>query len=217
MKKEHWRQSVFAAIIVIGTLGGYTSLVKAESSATEAAKVEHSATDVIKSATEAAKIEQSVADAIKSATEAVKVEHSKTDIIKADSYSVGFPYGYQDWTNTFAKVVQEKGPFYGFQRVLVSLQALDAYTNNSSGYENGDVLILEFNEIENESDGIVKGAVSWIAVMVKDSSATKTGGWRYAAYDGKTKKLKEEVDPVTGCYSCHMAVKDRDYVFSELK
>jgi hypothetical protein len=183
MQKEYSRLSVFVVIVVICSFVGYTSLVKAESSETEAAKV----------------------------------EHPKTDVIKADSFSVGFPYGYQDWTNTFAKVVQEKGPFYGFQRVLVSLQALDAYTNNSSGYENGDVLILEFNEIENETDGIVKGEVNWIAVMVKDSSATKTGGWRYAAYDGKTKALKGEVDPVTGCYNCHMAVKHRDYVFSELK
>jgi len=208
MQKEYSRLFVFVGIIVISFFVGYTSLVKAESLATEAAKAAHSMADAIKaeiSGTETA------------GTETAKVEHSKTGVIKAESFSVGFPYGYTDWTNTFAKVVEEKGPFYGFQRVLVSLQALDAYTNNSNGYENGDVLVLEFNEIENENDGIVKGEVNWIAVMEKDSSATKTGGWRYAAYDGKTKKLKGEVDPVTGCYNCHMAVKHRDYIFSELR
>jgi len=152
-----------------------------------------------------------------SASEAPIAEHSKADVVKAESLSAGFPYGYEDWTNTFAKVVEEEGPFYGFLRVLVSLQALDAYRNNSNGYENGDVLILEFNEIENEKDGIVKGEVNWLAVMVKDSSATETGGWGFVAYDGKTKKLKEDVDPVTGCYNCHMAVKHRNYVFSEPK
>ncbi|MDR4504510.1 MAG: cytochrome P460 family protein [Candidatus Scalindua sp.] len=197
--------------------------IKDGSSAIEAVKSEHSKTDAIKdgsAAAEAAKSGNLKADAIKaeaSGTETAKVEHSRADATKAGSFSAGFPYGYQGWTNTFAKVVQAKGPFYGFQRVLVSLQALDAYTNNSSGYENGDVLVLEFNEIENENDGMVKGEVNWIAVMVKDSSATETGGWRYAAYDGKTKMPKEEVDPVTGCYNCHMAVKNRDYVFSELK
>ncbi len=218
MQKKFSCLSVFIVIIVMGSFVGYTTLVKAESSVTEDAKAEHSMADVIKSATEAAK--EVVKDAVKvepSKSEEAKIEETKTEAIKADSFSVGFPYGYQDWTNTFAKVVQEKGPFYGFQRVLVSLQALDAYTNNSSGYENGDVLILEFNEIENETDGIVKGEVNWIAVMVKDSSATKTGGWRFAAYDGKTKQLKGEVDPVTGCFNCHTAVKDRDYVFSKLK
>ncbi len=146
-------------------------------------------------------------------TESVSTEASK----KAESFSAGYPYGYEDWTNTFGKVVQEEGPFHGFQRVLVSPEALDAYKNGSKGYENGDVLILEFNEIENEEDGPVKGDANWIAVMVKDSSAAETGGWRFVAFDGKTGKLKEEVDPVTGCYNCHTAVKHRDFVFSGSK
>lgn len=150
-------------------------------------------------------------------TSVLRAESPKAGAVKAEPSVAEYPDGYKDWPNTFAKVVREEGPFHGFQRVLVSPGALAAYKNGSKGYKNGDVLILEFNEIENEEDGPVKGEANWIAVMVKDSSATETAGWRFAAFDGKTEKLKAEVDPVTGCYNCHKAMKHRDYVFSGAK
>lgn len=132
----------------------------------------------------------------------------------------GFPEGYQDWTNTFSKVVLDKNsPFYGFQRVLVNDSALPAYKKGGD-YSEGSMLILEFNEpiLEQEKDLVVEivgGSTSWLAVMKKDSSATKTGGWIFAAYDGKTKALKADVDPVKGCYDCHTAMKSHNYVFSK--
>ncbi len=292
MQKEYSRLFVFVAIIVISSLAGYTSVVKAETSLTETlkkavteaftetetvtVKAEHPKTSVEKAeshkhacaACEKGQSGETVwcescgagyvkGDKVKCKhcfegmsgkkdtwcescnagylegknvdckeccqtgkickTCQNKAEHSKTDVKKAESFSTGFPYGYKDWTNTFAKVVQEKGPFHGFLRVLVSSQALDAYKNGSKGYENGDVLILEFNEIENEDDGPVKGETNWIAVMEKNSYDVETGGWHFSAFDGKTKKLKAEINPVNDCYICHKAVMHRDYVFSELK
>ncbi len=127
----------------------------------------------------------------------------------------GFPYGYKDWTSTYSKVVADKNsPFYGYVRVLVSPQALEAYKNDSQGYKNGDVLILEFSEIEHEGSSPVKGSPNWIAKMHKDTSATKTGGWVFSGFDSKTNALKKDIDPITGCYNCHIVKKNRDYVFS---
>lgn len=128
---------------------------------------------------------------------------------------------YQDWPNTAAKVVLEKtSPFYGFQRVLVSKKALLAYKNGGQ-YPEGSQLVLEFNEPVPEGpegDDIVKGSVNWIAVMTKDSSATKTGGWIYEAYDGNPAvAIKKDIDPIAGCYNCHTAMKHKDYIFSSMK
>lgn len=125
-----------------------------------------------------------------------------------------YPEGYGDWSNTASKVVLGKtSAFYGFQRVLVSKKALTAYKTGGQ-YPQGSQIVLEFSEPIQSVD-IVKGDVNWIAVMTKDSLAVKTGGWRYEAYDyGETTAIKKDLDVVAGCYNCHTAMKDKDYIFS---
>lgn len=129
-----------------------------------------------------------------------------------------YPKGYQDWTNTFLKVVlDKKSPFYGVQRVLVNKEAMDAY-RNLGPYPEGSVLVLEFSEPVKEGEDIVKGHVNWVAVMIKDSSATETGGWRYLAFDGNPNvAIEKNIDPFKECHSCHMAVKHKGHVFSSLQ
>lgn len=125
-----------------------------------------------------------------------------------------YPEGYGDWTNTASKVVLDKtSAFYGFQRVLVSKKALPAYKTGGQ-YPQGSQLVLEFSEPIQSVD-TVKGGVNWIAVMTKDQSAVKTDGWRYEAYDyGEATAVKKDMDVVAGCYNCHTAMKDKDYIFS---
>ncbi len=127
-----------------------------------------------------------------------------------------FPEGYQDWPNIGAKVVLDKtSPFYGFQRVLVSDRALPTYKIGGE-YPEGSQLVLEFNELipEGQRGDVAKGGTNWIAVMRKDKAATETGGWVFAAFDGK-KALKADIDPVKGCYACHTGQKNNNYVFSK--
>lgn len=140
---------------------------------------------------------------------------SKSQEKEALKIVAGYPNEYQNWTNTVSKVVLDKtSPFYGFQRVLVSKMALPTYKMGGQ-YPEGCQLVLEFNEPVPEGDDIVKGKTNWIAVMTKDLSATKTGGWIYEAYDGNA--IKKDMDVVTGCYNCHTAMKHKDYIFSSMK
>ncbi|MDE1988165.1 MAG: cytochrome P460 family protein [Patescibacteria group bacterium] len=128
----------------------------------------------------------------------------------------GYPDGYQFWTNTASKVVLDKtSPFYGFQRVLVSDTALPTYKSGRGEYPEGSRLVLEFNEPipEGPHGDVIKGDPNWIAVMIKYSPATTTGGWFFEAFDGKT-KVSKNIDPVKGCYECHTAMKSNHYVFS---
>jgi len=137
---------------------------------------------------------------------------------KVSYHEPDFLIGYSDWANTFSKVVSNsKSPFYGFLRVLVNDTALPAYKTGSA-YLQGSVLVLEFNGMEEVSDSagseITMDKTIWLAVMVRDSSAVETGGWRFMALDGVTFREKPEVDPVTGCYNCHLPQRTNDYVFS---
>ncbi len=126
-----------------------------------------------------------------------------------------YPEGYENWTNTASKVVLEKNDFYGFQKVLVSKKALKAYKTGGQQYQEGSQLVLEFSEPISEGTDIIKGGVNWIAVMTKKKSKTDTGGWLYEAYTyGKSGAVKKDMDVVTGCYNCHTAMKNKDYVFS---
>lgn len=127
----------------------------------------------------------------------------------------GYPEGYEEWPNTVSKVVLDKtSPFHGFQRVLVSPKALTTYKTGGQ-YPQGSQLVLEFSEPIPEGTDVGKGHANWIAVMKKNRLATKTGGWSYEAYDyGETTVIKKDMDVVAGCYNCHTAMKDKDYVFS---
>ncbi|MCK6462415.1 MAG: cytochrome P460 family protein [Candidatus Pacebacteria bacterium] len=134
--------------------------------------------------------------------------HSSVSVAKTDLA------GYRDWTTTVSRVVMDKSsPFYGFQRVLVNDIALPVYKSGGS-YPEGSVLILEFNEPMAEGNDTAMGKTNWLAVMTRDSAATQTGGWIFSAVDGKTMTVKADVDPVAGCYNCHTARKDNNYIFS---
>lgn len=124
-----------------------------------------------------------------------------------------FPRDYKNWAHGTSKIVlDKKSPLYGFQQVFVNNIALDAY-KKGSGYPEGSVLVIGFYEAIEESDEIIQGNILWYAAMKRDARALKTSGWIFDGFDGKTYQ-SIIADPVTGCYNCHIAKKDRDYVFT---
>lgn len=125
-----------------------------------------------------------------------------------------FPKDYKSWTHATSKIILDKAsPLYGFQQVFVNDIALDAY-KKGNGYPEGSIILLGFYEPIVAGDNIAQGNIIWYAAMKKDQAATKTGGWLFDGFDSKTLKSKIN-DPVSGCYNCHIAKKDRDYVFTE--
>jgi len=125
-----------------------------------------------------------------------------------------FPKGYKNWTHATSKIILDKSsPLYGFQQVFVNDIALEAY-KRGNGYPNGSIILIGFYEPIVEGDNIIQGDIIWYAAMKKDPAAAKTGGWIFDGFDSKTLKSKIS-DPVGGCYNCHTAKKDRDYVFTE--
>ena len=125
-----------------------------------------------------------------------------------------FPKDYKSWTHGTSKIILDKNsPLYGFQQVFVNDKALEAYKMGNNYPEESMLMIGFYQPIEN-GDNIEQGDIIWYAAMKKDKRATKTSGWIFDGFDGKTLKSKI-ADPVTGCYICHMGKKDRDHVFTQ--
>ncbi|TVM00452.1 MAG: hypothetical protein CV087_13870 [Candidatus Brocadia sp. WS118] len=106
----------------------------------------------------------------------------------------------------------QPNPLYGFQQVFVNDIALNAY-KSGGGYPDGSIIVIGFYEALEEGNEVKQGNIIWYAAMKKDSRATKTSGWIFDGFDSMTYQSKIE-GPVTGCYNCHIAKKDRDYVFT---
>lgn len=140
--------------------------------------------------------------------ETIKEEPPVTEPLRFD-----FPQDYKNWAHGTSKIVLDKGsPLYGFQQVFVNDIALDAY-KKGGGYPDGSILVLGFYEAIEEGNEVKQGDILWYAAMKKDSRAVKTSGWIFDGFDGKTYRSKVD-DPVSGCYNCHVAKKDRGYVFT---
>ena len=140
--------------------------------------------------------------------ETVKEEPKVTEHLRFD-----FPQDYKDWAHATSKILMDKeSPLYGFQQVFVNDVALDAY-KKSGGYPEGSMLVIGFYEAIEEGSDIKQGNILWYAAMKKDSRAEKTSGWIFDGFNSKTYQ-STVADSVTGCYNCHIAKKDREYVFT---
>lgn len=124
-----------------------------------------------------------------------------------------FPQDYKNWAHGTSKIVLDKNsPLYGFQQVFVNDTGIEAY-KRGGGYPEGSIIVIGFYEAIKEGSDVKQGNIIWYAAMKKDSRAKKTSGWIFDGFDGKTYQSKIG-DPITGCYHCHIARKDRDYVFT---
>jgi hypothetical protein len=140
----------------------------------------------------------------------------KTEPTTKEIVQLEFPKDYKHWTHGTSKIILDKtSPLYGFQQIFVNDKALDTYKKGGD-YPDGSTLLLAFYEPIMEEDTIIQGDILWYAAMEKDSTAEKTGGWIFDGFDGNT--LKPIIDdPVTGCYICHTAKKDKDFVFTQFE
>lgn len=123
------------------------------------------------------------------------------------------PLSYRSWQHVKSMVISDKKHgLYGFHHVYVEPKALAAL-QAGKGYPEGAQLAVPFYDVKEEGGAIHQGALVWVATMKRDKAQKDTGGWLFAAFDadGQPKAL----DVKTGCFTCHQARKDRDYVFTE--
>ena len=132
------------------------------------------------------------------------------------------PSGYRDWS--LISVAREKGNLNDIRAKLGNDVAIKAYREEKLPFPDGTIIArLAWNYVPSEDGNRAFGNLqSFVAglpkekegvqFMVKDSSKyASTGGWGYAQFnDGKPGNVAAQ----NTCFSCHAAVKDRDFVFT---
>ncbi len=124
-----------------------------------------------------------------------------------------FPKDYRSWQHVKGMVIPDKKHgLYGFHHVYVEPKALKAL-KDGKGYPEGSQFAVPFYEVKEEGGMTQQGPLKMVAWMKRDKAAKDTGGWQWAAFDPDGKLMA--VDVKTGCFSCHEAKKDREFVFTE--
>jgi hypothetical protein len=132
------------------------------------------------------------------------------------------PLGYRDWP--LISVAREKGNLNDIRAKLGNDVAIKAYREGELPFPDGTIIArLAWNYVPSEEGNRAFGNFqSFVAgppkkkegvqFMVKDSRKyVSTGGWGYAQFnDGKSGNVAVQ----NTCFSCHTAVKDRDFVFT---
>lgn len=133
---------------------------------------------------------------------------------------VDYPEGYRQWAHVKSMVIQEGHPLYdsfgGIHHIYANDKALKAYKDGTA-FPDGSVIIFDLLAAESENNAIVEGARKVVGVMQKDSAKYGiTGGWGFEGFKGDTME-RAVADPKTGCFNCHEAQMESDYVFSKYR
>jgi hypothetical protein len=128
------------------------------------------------------------------------------------------PTGYRDWK--LISVAHEEGNLNDLRAVLGNDIAIQAYRQGNLPFPDGSIIARlawsyvpseENNKVFGRTQSFVAGPPTNVQFMVKDAKKyTSTGGWWFAQFnDGKPANIV-----VNDCFSCHVPVKDRDFIFT---
>ena len=132
------------------------------------------------------------------------------------------PPGYRDWK--VVSVAHEAGELNDIRAVLGNDIAIKAYRERTLPFPEGAIVGRiawsyvasdENNKTFGREQSFVAGSPTdaYLQFMVKDSKKyAATGGWGYSSF-GKDGKPTDDA-AMTGCFPCHQAVKDRDFIFT---
>lgn len=130
------------------------------------------------------------------------------------------PPGYRDWK--LISVAREEGELDDIRAVLGNDVAVQAYREGKLPFPDGAIIARlawsllpseENNKAFGRSQSFVAGSPkNGVQFMVKDSTKyAATGGWGYGQFEnGKP----VPTSMLVGCFPCHVALKDRDFVFT---
>jgi hypothetical protein len=137
----------------------------------------------------------------------------------APVFDVKLPAGYRDWK--LVSVAHEEGSLNDLRAVLGNDIAIKAYREGKLPFPDGAIIARlawkyvpseENNKVFGRAQSFVAGDATNVQFMVKDSKKyAATGGWGFAQFDdGKP----IEAAGLSGCFACHVPVKERDYLFT---
>jgi hypothetical protein len=145
----------------------------------------------------------------------------ETKTTNESSFVTAIPPGYRDWK--LISVAREEGDLDDIRAILGNDVAIKAYREGTFPFPDGTIIARlawscvpseENNKAFGRPQSFVAGPPkNGVQFMVKDSTKyAATGGWGYAHFEnGKPADLAT----LKSCYPCHVAFKDRDFVFTQ--
>jgi hypothetical protein len=124
------------------------------------------------------------------------------------------PTDLDSYTYTGSLVIPDKSsPLFGFFHYSMNKKGLAAFKKGGP-YPDGTIIVGKVYEVVTSPvGGMIEGKMLRYSYMRKDMSAKETGGWIFAVFSADGKFIQKDVK--TACFTCHMAAKDSDYVFSK--
>lgn len=120
-----------------------------------------------------------------------------------------FPSDYQ-FIHAFV-IDDPDNPLFGFHHFYINQKGLTAFKDGGP-YPTGTSFLGLVYKLTREGAQLNEGEGAATVLMVKEPTATETGGWRFAQFRPDGTLIEQ--DEKTACFDCHTQVKDRDYVFS---
>ena len=138
----------------------------------------------------------------------------------AGEQKVSYPDDYRSWTHTKSMVINDahslSDPFEGMHHVYANKKAMNGLKTNT--YVNGSVFVFDLLTAVRSKEGTVEGKRKFIGVMEYDSTKyQKTGNWGFEAFSSDSHDKRVVKDAGVSCFACHVAVKNKSYVFSEYR
>lgn len=133
---------------------------------------------------------------------------------------VAYPEKFRDGRHVKSMVLNPGHPLYGavggMHHIYGNAKAIAGY--KAGKFANGSVITFDLFEAVDKDNAVSEGAHKAVVVMAKDSAKYKaTDGWGYQVFDPKTKKGSLDAKAQAECHACHMAQKDKDFVFSAMR
>lgn len=106
------------------------------------------------------------------------------------------------------------GSFGGIHHIYANAKAAAGY--KTGRFADGSVLVFDLLETKRGDGAVAEGARKVVGVMHRDPRKfASTGGWGYEGFGGDSRSNRVVGDKAaTACHSCHVAQKDKGFVFS---
>lgn len=137
--------------------------------------------------------------------------------LTADGPSVAYPAEYRSWTHVKSMLIDAThplaNPFEGLHHIYANAAALEGY--RSGQFPDGAVIVFDLLAVSAADGAIVEAGRKLVGVMEKDGKRfAATGGWGYEGFAGDSRDARLVTDGGAGCFGCHTAQRESDYVFS---
>jgi hypothetical protein len=133
--------------------------------------------------------------------------------------SAHFPEDFRRWVHIGTGVILPgANPQFvseeGMHHVFANEKAAGAYA--SGDFPDGSTIVYELRGEQQTNGVITEGDRKRVDVMIKDSSQTNTGGWRFERFWGNDQTKNALEDHGASCFQCHSKAKTHGSVFSQL-